>query len=152
MAELAPELQRLIDENAIRNLSMRYAHCVDRLDMDGLAALFTEDGAITGSGVDLKGRRQIAKIADTMRANFDRTYHTTHNHLVTVDGDRAEGEVLSASHHLKAQDDGRTSDLIMTITYFDAYVRQGGAWLFERRRVDLKWTETRWVEGNAKVG
>jgi ketosteroid isomerase-like protein len=149
---MADELKRLLDESEIRNLGLRYAEAVDGLNMQALTALFTEDAAIEGSGVKLQGRGEIGQIEATMRAHYDRTYHMVYNHLVRVDGDAATGVVYSRSHHLKAQADGRTNDLIMTITYGDRYVRRGGAWLFEYRTLDLKWTETRQVRGEAKVG
>jgi uncharacterized protein (TIGR02246 family) len=146
------DLKRLLDENEIRNLALRYAEAVDGRDMAALTSLFTEDAAIEGSGVKLKGHGDIGQIRATMEANYDRTYHMVYNHLVRVDGDAAAGEVYSRSHHLKRQDDGRTSDLIMTITYGDRYVRRNGAWLFQHRAIDLKWTETRTVKGEAAVG
>ncbi|HEY3694391.1 nuclear transport factor 2 family protein [Phenylobacterium sp.] len=152
MAETAPDLRRLLDESEIRNLALRYAEAVDGRDMARLTGLFTEDAAIEGSGVKLNGRGEIAGIKAMLEASYDRTYHMVYNHLIRIDGDTAAGEVYSRSHHLKRQDDGRTNDLIMTITYGDAYVRRGGAWLFRRRHVDLKWMETRQVRGEAAVG
>jgi ketosteroid isomerase-like protein len=145
------DVRRLIDESDIRNLALRYAEAVDGLNMPALTALFTEDGVIEGSGVNLRGRGQIARIEETMRANHDRTYHMVYNHPVRIDGDTATGTVYSRSHHLKRRDDGTTRDLIMTITYNDRYVRQGGGWLIAHRGIDLKWTETRQVQGEAAV-
>ena len=146
------DLKRLLDESEIRNLALRYAQAVDGRDMAALTALFTEDGAIEGSGVKLRGHGDIAKIKATLEANHDRTYHMVYNHLVRVDGDAATGEVYSRSHHLKKRDDGSTRDLVMTITYLDRYVRRGAGWLIQHRTIDLKWTETRTVTGEAAVG
>lgn len=146
------DLQRLLDENALRALALRYADCVDICDRDGLAALFTEDAVICGSGVDIRGGAQIRKIPDRLTAQFDLTYHAVLNHLVSVAGDVAEGKVYSQAHHVTLAPDGSGADLIMTITYRDHCVRRGAAWLFDRRTLEIRWIETATVQIGSRSG
>jgi uncharacterized protein (TIGR02246 family) len=150
MAEAS--LQDLLDERAIRALATGYAHFVDRREGEGLIALFTPDGSITGAGVNLHGREQIAGVPALMKKNFSQTYHIVHNHRIALNGDTATGEVYSQAHHLSQAEDGRTRDYIMVITYRDAYVRQDGAWLFKARELDMQWTQTLWVSPGGVIG
>jgi uncharacterized protein (TIGR02246 family) len=145
-------LQVLLDERAIRALATGYAHFVDRREAEGLIALFTEDGALTGSGVNRRGHGEIGAIPAMMRKRFSQTYHIVHNHRISLDGDTATGEVYSQAHHLSQAEDGRTRDYIMAITYRDAYVRRDGAWLFKARDLDIQWTQTLWVDPGGAAG
>jgi uncharacterized protein (TIGR02246 family) len=149
---MSAELRRLLDENEIRSLAFRYAQAADRRDGDALSRLFVEDGAIVGSGIELRTRDTIAQIPAGLSARFDATCHFVFNHLITLDGDDARGEVYSSAHHVKHQQDGPSSDLIMTIIYRDRYVRRDGAWFFVERDVDRKWTQTQYVDREPERG
>jgi uncharacterized protein (TIGR02246 family) len=146
MADMTEALQRLVDEAEVRKLGLRYAQAVDRRDAAALTALFTPDGVIDVSGSARRGHEQIGRIPARLDRQFDRTYHTVFNQLVTVSGDAAEGEVYSTAHHLKRQDDGRVSDHIMAITYRDQCIRTADGWRFVRRDLDVQWTQTLWVD------
>lgn len=152
MTNTALGLQALLDEREIRTLALRYAQAADRRDPTAWVELFTPDAAIEGSGVALQGLDRIAAIPQALASRYQRTYHTVLNHLITLNGDEAQGEVYSQAHHLSRQDDGRTSDYIMAITYRDRYVRRDGEWRFQHREIDLQWTQTLWVDPEAKVG
>jgi uncharacterized protein (TIGR02246 family) len=151
MADMTPELKRLVDENEIRSLAMRYAQAADRRDTEAFASLFTEDAAIVGPGIEIRTKAVIGTVPKSLEANYERTYHIVHNHLITVGADEAQGEVYSQAHHLNTQEDGRVSDYIMAITYRDRYVRQGGAWLFSFRDLEVRWTQTQWVDMVASI-
>jgi ketosteroid isomerase-like protein len=151
MVDLNEGLRRLIDEAEIKALALGYAQAADRRDAAALMALFSDDGTIGGLGVAVRGMDQIAKIPSRLTQRFDQTYHTVFNHLITVSGDAAEGEVYSTAHHLKRQDDGRTSDYIMVITYRDRYVRQAAGWRFAHRQLEMQWTQTLWVDPDGTV-
>jgi ketosteroid isomerase-like protein len=151
MIGMSEGLKRLIDEAEIKALALSYAQAVDRRDAAALTALFSEDGTIGGLDVDDRGVEQIKKIPARLTRRFDQTYHTVFNHLITVSGDTAQGEVYSTAHHLKRQDDGRTSDYIMVITYRDRYVRQAAGWRFAHRQLEMQWTQTLWVDPDGTV-
>jgi hypothetical protein len=151
MADLTEALQRLVDEAEIKRLGLGYAQAVDRRDAAALTALFTQDGIIESLGVERRGHEQIGRIPARLDRLYDRTYHTVFNQTVTFDGAAADGEVYSMAHHLKQQEDGRTSDHIMAITYRDRYVRTESGWRFAERRLAMQWTQTVWVDVGEKV-
>lgn len=142
---------RLADEAAIRRLALLYAQGVDRRDSSALAALFTPEARLEGSGVDVHGAVAIAAMPAAMARRYDRTYHIVHNHLVELDGDEARGEVYSEAHHLTREADG-TSDYVLAITYDDRYVRTEAGWRFSGRRLDIKWSRTDRVVGEVTLG
>jgi hypothetical protein len=151
MADLTEALQRLVDEAEIKRLGLGYAQAVDRRDAAALTALFAPDGVIESLGVERRGHEQIGRIPARLDRLYDRTYHTVFNQTVTLDAAAAAGEVYSTAHHLKRQDDGRTSDHVMVITYRDRYVRTADGWRFAERRLAVQWTQTTWVDVAEKV-
>lgn len=139
------EVARLADESALRRLVMRYAQACDQRDGAAFAALYTPDAVLEGAGFRFAGSEEIGAVPKQLGV-FKKTYHTLLNYLVEVNGDRAVGEAYSMAHHLTPLPEGKYNDLVMYITYHDRYVRGGGGWQFEHRRVVMEFTENRVVE------
>ena len=93
MAESNAEakLLELADLEAIRDLARRYAHCVWQKDVDGTIALFTDDAEMdTGDRPPIVGRAALLQAyADMFATSEFRPF--VHNHVIEIDGDRAEG-------------------------------------------------------------
>jgi hypothetical protein len=140
---VSKDAAQISDILEIRDLALRYAQCVDSRNGPALAALFTQDGIIDGSGYLTKGASKIAGIPAFLDTRYEATFHAVHNHLVEVDGDAAQGEVYATSHHLRKEVDGHLVDWVMIMRYHDKYVRQPGGWRFAHRHILLEWTETR---------
>jgi hypothetical protein len=138
------ELASLADEIAMRRLISRYAQCCDTRDTEGFGALFTPDAVLEGPGFRFATPAQISSVPQQLR-QFAKTYHSLLNFLVEVNGDRAEGETYSMSHHLTPGAAGDFDDLVMYITYRDRFVRSASGWKFEHRKVVLEFTERRTV-------
>jgi uncharacterized protein (TIGR02246 family) len=130
------------DVQEIQNLALRYARNVDRHDGEAFADLFTEDAVLDGSGYLSEGREQLARIPNFTARRWAKTFHAVHNHLISIEGDRATGEVYCTARHLK-DEGGAMTDLEMVIRYQDAYARTSGGWRFARRTLIVEWTETR---------
>ena len=130
------------DVREIQNLALRYARSVDRQDGEAFADLFTADAVLDGSGYLSQGREQLARIPSFTASRWAKTFHAVHNHLISIDGDAATGEVYCAARHLK-DDGGAMTVLEMVIRYQDAYVRTPGGWRFAKRTLIVEWTETR---------
>ena len=152
------------DVHALTALSTEYAVAADTRDGERFASLFTDDGELVVPKVptDLRpvvtrrGRAELLVVPDGLR-RYDRTYHQVTNHTFTVVGDRAEGEVVCTAHHVSRApdtdgprvpgDSGATTDapegtdLVWFIRYHDTYRRTDHGWRFERRVLDLQWTE-----------
>jgi len=126
------ELQALIDREAIRDLASRYAHCVWRKDVDGVVQLFAEDGEMdTGDRPPLKGHAALR--GEYARMITGPQFHPfVHNHLIDLHGDTASGVCYL---DLRATVEG--TSMIGSGYYEDRYVRVGGEWKFEARKLTL---------------
>ena len=139
----------LIDCHAISDLAVEYTHAADRHDGDAVAAMFTPDGVmsvLTGDGdrTELIGPAMIAgRLSALDRYRF--TSHSVADHIVSVDGDRAEGRSRCTAHHF-ADADGSWFDRVAYLRYVDDYVRVDGRWMFEHRTVHIDVEEQRPIE------
>jgi ketosteroid isomerase-like protein len=134
------------DRAALTDLVHRYAACVDDRDLDGVAALFTEDGVLArpGPGTSLEpatevvGRAEIRRAMEVL-AGIDRTVHEVTGLVLTGTGaDTATGRVAGVAHHVTGD-----SDHVWHLTYRDDYRRVDGAWLLARRALTIVFIEDR---------
>lgn len=134
------------DRLALRELVETYAHGADRRKPDVVAAQFHPEGRLVvhmQPGADpavRTGREQIAK-AMTGLERYVATQHLVANQLVTVDGDRAEGETYCTAHHIYDDEAGVRRDKVMYIRYLDAYVRTAEGWRIETRTLHCDWVQ-----------
>jgi hypothetical protein len=140
----------LEDRVALRDLVEAYARCADRIDGEGLAALFMPEGVlrIVRRGVEETPAERVGRdeIASAIK-RLDRyvaTFHFVGNHYVTVDGDEATGEAYCVAHHLLGES-GSQIDHVMMIRYQDQYRRQPDGWKLAVRELRVDWTEERTV-------
>lgn len=150
------DLARLADRLAIRELVDRYARAADRVDGEGAAALFTEQGAlrIFERGTEAPVRERIGREAIATAfaglSRYDVTLHVVANHLIELDGDAATGETYCLAHHVRTigeGDDAHPSDHLMAIRYLDTYERTVQGWRIAQRHLQLEFTEERPVSG-----
>ena len=142
---MSDALQDLLDRDALRRLVERYATAVDHRDLDAVAGCFLPDGCLTvGDGAPLGGRDAIVTALRRLE-RYDVTAHLLGHSNHVVDGDRATGESWCRAHHVYEQD-GVRRDWVMAIRYLDRYVRVGGGWQIEDRRLVVDWLEDRPLE------
>ncbi len=143
MDALAPATARslhdLIEKQAILELVYCYSRAVDRRDFGLLESLYARDGIDDHTGLFCGPARDfVAWLAQALEG-VDATTHHVHNALITVDGERAEGEVyLTAYNRLRAAD-GTLSDFVQGLRYLDHYRRESSGWRFARRTVVCDW-------------
>jgi len=145
------------DEASLRSLSTAYAAAADARDGEGLASLFTDDGALVVPRLpsDLRpvvarrGHDALAEVAEVLR-RYDRTFHLVANHRFAVEGDTASGEVQCVAHHVSltgppgggsASAGPAGTDTVWFIRYRDRYRRSAAGWRIERRELHLQWVE-----------
>jgi hypothetical protein len=136
------------DKLALRELAEAYARCADRVDGEGLAALFLPEGVlrIVRRGVDdppavRNGRAEIATAIKRLD-RYVKTFHMVGNQYLTVDGDDATGETYCIAHHLLGES-GEQIDHVMMIRYQDRFRREPDGWRIAVRELQVDWTEER---------
>lgn len=153
-------LDILWSKDQIRDLAMRYCKGCDRADFDLLRSLY-HPGAIDEHGFNASGSvEEFLDAIPAMQAPIEVLQHNITNHIITVDGDEAEGEVYILAYHRFPTDEG----LIVLITggrYLDRYSRRDGVWKIAHRLCVADWShrslavvtpQTDFVEGNLAEG
>lgn len=126
------------DRAEIEELMARYLFALDWGDGESYAACFVEDGEIDWARETTKGRPALAAMCLGFRSAMASIMGAgvPHRHFlaqtaVTVDGDRAF--VRAAWFEAARRDDGLGKASFGH--YEDELVRQGGSWLFKRRKI-----------------
>lgn len=141
-------LQALVDKEAIRELVLLYSRAIDRKDHELLADLYTEDATDT-HGTDFSGT--VPEYVEFIKACAPAMPYSGHhvcNHLISVDGDTAQGEVYVLAFHCLQGDGARVEDLHI-VRYMDDYRRcADGKWRFSKRFVTYDMIVVRPFEGD----
>ena len=135
-------LETLIAKEDIRELAMLYARGVDRKDIALLRTLYTADGWDShGPYFDGPAADYISFLERQLPHMHCGSHHIC-NHLVSVDGDIAEGEVYAIAWHLVPDGAGGLKHDVQSVRYIDSYRREAGQWRFARRTLsfDMKLT------------
>jgi hypothetical protein len=127
------------DRVALRHLVDSYASGCDRRDIDVLRACFVAGGTNTVHWLDrdattMTAPHDLERIPKGL-SRYDRTFHFVGNHVVTLGGDEATGDVYCFAHHITG-----TNDFIMAIRYEDVYARTPDGWRIASRDLRLLWT------------
>lgn len=137
---------------ALRNLALRYAHAIDRRDVETLLSVFRSDASLTvfepcDEGVPRHRMRGHAEISGLRALSaYDKTLHVLGQSLYDVSEDTATGEVYCVAHHL-SRTPVVSTDRVLYIRYGDRYCFTADhGWLIASRDVVIEWTETRMVD------
>jgi uncharacterized protein (TIGR02246 family) len=131
--DVEDRLRRLEDLIEIQQLFVNYGHCLDRGDFAAYAQLFAEDGEFLMGPVGCAhGREEIeAVMARTFGSGVGSLVHLITNPVIDLEGDRATSDVMWTV--VSRGTDGQPV-LSMVGRHKDDLVREGGRWLFHRRR------------------
>jgi ketosteroid isomerase-like protein len=132
------------DRVALRALVDAYALALDRLDVEGFASLWTDDGVLTihedGPGAEptaeIRGRDRMHQPFSRLRT-YRATIHVVGTHLAEGAPDGAVGTTYCQAHHLVEGDDGPPVDKVLTIRYRDGFRSEPEGWRFSHRRVEV---------------
>ena len=131
-------MNKLIDEAALRRSAEIYAQGADRKDKQLWRSVLADDCRIEGPGFVTEGLEATLMSIDGLAQMFRSTFHRVHNQTVMIDSDRASGETYCTADHLLNDAD---QILRWTIRYLDEWRRDGDAWRFTRRKLELLWEE-----------
>lgn len=141
-------LQTLLDKDAIRDLVLLYSRAIDRKDLALLGDLYTED-AVDTHGTDFSGSvPDYLKFIESCAPFMPYSGHHVCNHLISVDGDEAKGEVYVLAVHCLGAADGPKVEDWHVVRYMDDYRRcADGKWRFSKRFVTYDMVIERPFEG-----
>ncbi|MCE7798294.1 nuclear transport factor 2 family protein [Sphingobium sufflavum] len=132
---LAEKVQRLCDEQEIRDLVSIYAHRAAH--GVSMADLFTDDGAFVNRvpqapTLEVRGRKALDAYYNGLPTTGNHPIPTIHNHLIAVSGHDATG--ISS---IEVRISGNGPDRIGSGYYNDRYRKENGRWKFVLRDADF---------------
>lgn len=132
---LDEKIQRLCDEQEIRDLVSIYAHRAAH--GVSMADLFSDDGAFINHvphapTLEVRGRKALDAYYDGLPASGNRPVPTIHNHLIGISGNDATG--ISS---IEVRITGNGQNLIGSGYYNDRYRKENGRWKFVSREAEL---------------
>jgi hypothetical protein len=135
-----PELQALLDREAIRDCLLRYCRGIDRADEAALRSAYWDDatdchGAWNGSAAGF-----IAQALARLRQGGRRVHQVT-GIAIELHGDVAAVE--SSFFALQAPAHAPGQETFLCGRYVDRFERRGGAWRIAARTVVYDWIEER---------
>ena len=134
-----PALQKLVDRQAIVDLTVAYTFALDTKSWDELDTVFTPD-ATAFLTEELDGREAIKARVRRALEGLDVSQHLIGNHEIAITGDRATGRCYLQAQHVRDAAPG-PPNFIVAGRYDDRYVRTSDGWRIERRELTFMWTE-----------
>jgi ketosteroid isomerase-like protein len=130
-------LEELIAKQAIHELVLKYCRAINRKDYAALASLYHDDAVDDHGGMFSGTAKAYIEWLPGILEGMKVTSHRVSNHLITVQGDYAEGEVVTVAYHLTHDD----QEIIIGGRYLDKYCRTNGVWQFSHRKIVLDWNQ-----------
>jgi len=128
-------LATLIAKDEIRELALLYSRGVDRKDIGLLRTLYAKDATDHHGRFFSGGADDYLKFLEKSFPHMPMSGHFICNHLISVDGDRAEGEVYALCYHLIPDGKGGVTEDFKAVRYIDRYRKENRRWLFASRVV-----------------
>jgi hypothetical protein len=137
LSELSPEVQRLVDRQAIVDCLHRYSRGLDRLDRDCLASAYHPDAADHHGAFRGRPSEFVEWATNLLRGEWDISLHVLDVNNVEIDGDVAHSEcyVLFSQRRV----DGEGLDF-GGARYLDRLERRDGEWKIAARQLIIDWT------------
>ena len=138
---LERRLQRLEDLQEITQLLVDYGELLDLRDLDGFAALWTEDAEfVMSTGLTAVGRAAIREMLGGVMARSPKSaMHIETNPRIQLHGDQATSTIMYAVAF--TQPDG-LARVTMLGHHHDDLVRTSDGWRIQRRRNVVNLPET----------
>ena len=131
-------LTTLIAKQAITELNARYCRALDWLDESALEAVFWPDARID-YGFFIGNASEFVKTVMAMEQGAARRWHTCHNLLITIEGERAQAESYGISHGFTER--ANPVDRFYGGRYLDEYCQRGVEWRISLREYVLDWVQ-----------
>lgn len=132
-ADMDPELQRLVDESAIRRLLARYSRAIDRRDYELLRTCYHHDAIDEHGHYDGDVDGFVEFLESRPPAPFEA--HFLGNTLIDLDGDRADAETYCLALRRFPDEAGEQRDRFQHVRYHDRLEKRDGEWRIAHRIV-----------------
>ncbi len=130
----------LAAKQAIYELSCRYMRGLDRLDREGIAAVFHADATVN-YGFFAGRAAEFVDFAMRALESHRANHHMLGQALIDVRGARATGEIYFQAFHRIVQA-GAEQDLFIAGRYLDRYEKRRGVWKIAFRSEVNDWART----------
>lgn len=145
VAELAAEVQRLSDRNALADLADRYLRALDEgvFDEERARSVFTNDVTLNFPPGDHHGMAGVAEFTRGFMRHWDRTHHNTSHYRIDIDGDRANiaWNIIAVHVHHGAPPPPASAEHFYLGGRFDGdAVRTHRGWRLRRLALRVVWT------------
>lgn len=127
------------DRREIHETVLRYCRAVDRLDFDGIRAVYAPDGVDHHTGFSGPADQYVAWLRGLL-PRLDGTMHLVGNHLSEVDGDRAVAETYGTAVHWGTPGTDPRLNFTSGFRYVDHFVRTPEGWRIRERFAVREWT------------
>ena len=129
-------LAMLIAKDEIRELGMLYSRGVDRKDGALLRTLYTKDATDTHGDTFDGPAEDYVQFLERAFPYMRYSGHHICNHLISVSGDEADGEIYALAYHIIPDREGGWLEDFMCVRYIDNYRKESdGRWRFAKRVV-----------------
>jgi hypothetical protein len=152
---LRHHVRALVDRAEISDLIDRFSRDLDDYTLDGRAfdvawvrSYFTDDAEVDYPVGTAMGAADISTLIDGRgMAPFQRTQHVTSNHIIDLDGNRADVRFNLIATHVHSEEVRRTlgqepgAHFTVGDYYEGQVVRTEAGWRFRRQSLRVTWTE-----------
>jgi hypothetical protein len=134
-----PDLEALLDQQAIRDVVLRYCRGIDRLDLELVRECYHPD-ATDDHGGFVGTRDEYVDWVSGVLARYEGTMHVVANQLVELDGDAARSETYGIAYHFGDPPDDHRRNFTTGFRYVDRFERRDGEWRIAHRVAVREWT------------
>jgi len=136
-------LDTLIAKEEIRELALLYSRGVDRNDIELLRTLYAKGSTDTHGDTFDGSAEDYVDFLEKSLPHLRYGGHHICNHMVSVDGDKGEGEVYAIAYHIVPDGKGGSQEDFLLCRYIDHYCKEDGRWCFAKRVVTYDMRTTR---------
>jgi hypothetical protein len=129
------------DRREIHDTVLRYCRAVDRLDFDGIRAVYAEDGVDHHTGFSGPADDYVAWLREVL-PRLDGTMHVIGNHLAEMAGDEAVAETYGTAVHWGTPSSEARLNFTTGFRYVDHFVRTPAGWRIRERFAVREWTRS----------
>lgn len=138
MTDVSPEVQALLDKQAIYEAIVRYCRGLDRLDAELAKSAWHADAIYEHGGHYNGNAHQFVDEAVAFLRPFGPMSHMICQVLIDLQGDKAHGETYGLAYQ-RLEKDGQPFDCVMGVRLLDHFEKRNGEWKMVHRRAILDW-------------